>query len=112
GVGNWMADEISWRIPCHPGMRLQEIDLARVRTVSRQVCRGALRHVADKNAPRDGARGFSPGRYVEQVPPRSWLFQHRWKAGGYCPRCRSSLARGTIATRTTAWCPTCQPEEA
>ena len=111
GVGNWMADEICWRLPCHPGIRLQELDLARVRTVSRQVCRGALRHVADKNAPRDGARGFSPGHYVEQVPPRSWLFQHRWKAGGCCPRCRSSLARGTIATRTTAWCPTCQPED-
>lgn len=112
GVGNWMADEICWRLPCHPGIRLQALDLARLRTVSRQVCRGALRHVADKNAPLDRARGFSPGRYVEQVPPRSWLFQHRWKAGGCCPRCHSSLARGTIATRTTAWCPTCQPEEA
>ncbi|MCH2063880.1 MAG: hypothetical protein MK194_09160 [Roseibacillus sp.] len=110
GVGNWMADEICWRIPCHPGTRLQELNLARLRTVSRQVCRGALHHVADKNPPRDGTRGFSPGSYVEQVPPRRWLFQHRWKAGGSCPRCRSPLSRGTIATRTTAWCPTCQPE--
>ena len=109
GVGNWMADEICWRIPCHPGARLRDLDLARIRTVSRQVCRGAIRHVADKNAPRDGNEGFSPGRYVEQVPPSSWLFQHRWKAGGDCPRCHSPLNRGTIATRTTAWCPACQP---
>ena len=109
GVGNWMADEICWRIPCHPETRLRDLDLARIRSVSRQVSRGALRHVADKNAPRSGREGFSPGRYVEQVPPRSWLFQHRWKAGGCCPRCRSALDRGTIATRTTAWCPSCQP---
>ena len=109
GVGNWMADEICWRLPCYPGSHLRDLDLARVRTVSRQVCRGAIRHVADKNIPRDGGEGFSPGRYVEQVPPRSWLFQHRWKAGGSCPRCHMILARGTIATRTTAWCPACQP---
>ena len=108
GVGNWMADEICWRLPCHPADRMGDLDLAQVRKVSRQVCRGAMLHVANKNSPRDGSEGFSPGRYVEQVPPRSWLFQHRWKAGGTCPRCRSELARSTVATRTTAWCPTCQ----
>lgn len=110
GIGNWMADEICWRLHCHPGTPVQALDLALIRNVSRRVCRGALQHVADRNAPSDGARGFSPGSYVEQVPPRSWLFQHRWKAGGSCPRCRSDLERGTIATRTTAWCPSCQPE--
>lgn len=110
GIGNWMADEICWRIPCHPSTKLGDLDLALVCKVSRQVCRGAMRHVADKNAPRDGTEGFSPGRYVEQVPPRSWLFQHRWKPGGSCPRCRTELSRGTIATRTTAWCRACQAE--
>ncbi|RCL39765.1 MAG: Fpg/Nei family DNA glycosylase [Verrucomicrobia bacterium] len=109
GIGNWMADEICWRLFRFPGTPLQELDLAVIRRVSRQVCRGALRHVADKNSPRDGKRGFSPGSYVEQVPPSSWLFQHRWKAGGTCPRCHSPLERCTIATRTTAWCPRCQP---
>ncbi len=112
GIGNWMADEICWRLYSHPGTRMQTLDLARIRAVSRRVCRGALQHVADRNAPSDHARGFSPGSYVEQVPPRSWLFQHRWKAGGSCPRCHSILERGTIATRTTAWCPSCQPESA
>ena len=108
GVGNWMADEICWRLPCHPAKKLRDLELGLVRKVSRQICRGAMRHVADKNSPRDGSEGFSPGRYVEQVPPPSWLFQHRWKAGGHCPRCHSGLARGTVATRTTAWCPSCQ----
>lgn len=111
GVGNWMADEICWRLPCHPAAPLHSLDLAEFRKVCRTVCRGAMRHVADKNAPVAEAEGFSPGRYVEQVPPPSWLFQHRWKAGGACPRCKKELARGTIATRTTAWCPACQPEE-
>ena len=110
GIGNWMADEISWRLYRYPGTALRELDLAAIRQVSRQVCRGALRHIADKNSPRDGTRGFSPGSYVEQVPPSCWLFQHRWKAGGSCPRCHSTLQRGTIATRTTAWCPYCQPK--
>lgn len=109
GVGNWMADEICWRLPAHPATPLNGLDLARLRKVSRQVCRGAIRHVADKNAPRDGREGFSPGRYVEEVPPPSWLFQHRWRAGGRCPRCRNPLERSTVASRTTAWCPRCQP---
>ncbi len=108
GVGNWMADEICWRLPCHPATPAGDLEAGLLRRVSRQVCRGALRHVADRNAPRAGAEGFSPGRYVEQVPPASWLFQHRWKPGGTCPRCRSYLDRSTIASRSTAWCPACQ----
>lgn len=111
GVGNWMADEICWRLPCHPATPLKSLDLPEVRKVCRLVCRGAMRHVADKNSPVAEAEGFSPGRYVEQVPPPNWLFQHRWKARGSCPRCKSELERGTIATRTTAWCPTCQSQD-
>lgn len=108
GVGNWMADEICWRIPCHPAVPVGELDLAQLRRVSRQVCRGALRHVAERNATRAAAEGFSPGRYVDLVPPRTWLFQHRWKPGGTCPRCHSRLDRSTVASRSTAWCPACQ----
>lgn len=108
GVGNWMADEICWRLPCHPATPTGQLDLARLRRVSRQVCRGAIRHVAERNAGRASAEGFSPGRYVEQVPPATWLFQHRWRPGGVCPRCRSPLERSTVASRSTAWCPACQ----
>jgi len=108
GIGNWLADEICWRLPCHPATPAGEIDPAHLWRVIRRVCRGALRHVADRNPARDAAGGFSPGRYVERVPPPTWLFQHRWRPGGTCPRCRSSLARSTIASRSTAWCPKCQ----
>jgi len=108
GIGNWMADEICWRVPSHPAAPAGTIDPARLYRVTRQVCRGAMRHVADRNPPTPAAEGFTPGRYVRHVPPRTWLFQHRWRPDGSCPRCGSALARSTIASRTTAWCPACQ----
>ena len=108
GIGNWMADEICWRMGIYPGELCADLNPAAVRKETRFVALGALKHVAEKNmtASKDG---FAPGSYVENVPPKNWLFQHRWKTGGTCPKCKSSLARDTIATRTTAWCPTCQP---
>ena len=113
GVGNWMADEICWRMQVHPAAAIAEIDLAQLLKETRFVCRGALRHVADKNevALAKGREGFAAGGYVPLVPPRSWLFQHRWKPHGSCPRCKQELSRDTIATRTTAWCSSCQPEQ-
>ncbi|NNC89973.1 MAG: Fpg/Nei family DNA glycosylase [Akkermansiaceae bacterium] len=109
GIGNWMADEVCWRLGVFPGVAARRLDPAALRRVARQVCRGALHHVADKNHARNGADGFAPGSYVHRVPPRAWLFQHRWKPGGACPRCRTGLSRATVASRTTAWCPACQP---
>lgn len=111
GIGNWMADEICWRMGCHPATPTADLDAGSLRKEAQFVTRGAIRHVADKNEGllSDPSQGFAAGGYVSQVPPRSWLFQHRWKKGGHCPRCRTPLERATIATRTTAWCPQCQP---
>jgi len=110
GIGNWMADEICWKLRAHPSTPAGKVDPAALRRITRQVTRGAIRHVADKNAATSKicAEGFAPGSYVHLVPPSSWLFQHRWKPGGSCPRCHSALGRATIASRTTAWCPQCQ----
>lgn len=110
GVGNWMADEICWKLEAHPATPAGRIDPGALRREARQICRGALRHIADKNSAESKIRteGFAPGSYVHLVPPRSWLFQHRWKPGGSCPRCHRTLARATVASRTTAWCPGCQ----
>lgn len=112
GIGNWMADEISWRLGCHPATPTAELEAVTLRKETQFVTRGALRHVADKNEGLlpDPSQGFSAGGYVSQVPPKNWLFQHRWKKGGHCPRCNAELARATIASRTTAWCPICQPK--
>ena len=109
GVGNWMADEICWRLKVYPGVPARRLDPAAVRRVTREVCRGALRHVADKNHAPKAGEGFAPGSYVHRVPPANWLFQHRWKPGGDCPRCKTGLSRAAVASRTTAWCPVCQP---
>lgn len=110
GIGNWMADEICWRLKLHPATATAKLDAASLRRETRFVTRGALKHITDGNEKllADASKGFSAGGYVSHVPPESWLFQHRWRKGGHCPKCKSELARGTIATRTTAWCPQCQ----
>ncbi len=110
GIGNWMADEICWRLGLHPGIPTAQLDAASLRKEIRFVTLGALKHVAEKNETAS-TDGFAPGSYVSNVPPKNWLFQHRWKKGGTCPKCKSDLARDTIASRTTAWCPTCQQIE-
>ncbi len=107
GIGNWMADEICWRLGLHPGIPTAQLDPAPLRKEIRFVTLGALKHVAEKNSSAS-SDGFAPGSYVANVPPKNWLFQHRWKKGGTCPKCKTDLARDTIASRTTAWCPTCQ----
>jgi len=107
GIGNWMADEICWRLRTHPATSTKNFDATSLRKEVRFVTFGALKHVADKNSSASQT-GFAPGKYVNHVPPKNWLFQHRWKKGGSCPRCHHALNRDTIATRTTAWCPQCQ----
>jgi len=95
GIGNWMADEICWREhlpPDTPSGQLDESQIRSLRNTIRQVCRQALRVIGD---------GW-------KTPPPSWLFQHRWKEGGSCPRCQNPLQRHPIGGRTTCWCPKCQ----
>jgi formamidopyrimidine-DNA glycosylase len=97
GVGNWLADEILWCARLHPAKRGGDISEKQQRTLWREirrVCRETIRQI-DEN-----------WNY-----PKSWLFQHRWRPGGKCPRCRTTLARDTIGGRTTCWCPHCQPVE-
>jgi formamidopyrimidine-DNA glycosylase len=95
GVGNWMADEIIWQMKVNPAMRAgdlsgsQEHDLWRT---SRAICRTALKTIG-----------------VDwSEPPKNWLIHRRWQKGGRCPRDGALLDHGTIAGRTTAWCPVCQ----
>jgi len=93
GVGNWMADEILWQAridPATPGGKIE--DVAGLRKTTRSVCQKALKIIGTDWSD----------------PPTSWLFSHRWKEGGYCPRCGLELARDTIGGRTTCWCAHCQ----
>jgi formamidopyrimidine-DNA glycosylase len=97
GIGNWMADEICWRLQIPPATRSGELtdeQLDAVWKITRQVSRDALRVIGDD----------------WNTPPNSWLFNHRWKDGGNCPRrgCGTGLERADLRGRTTCWCPQCQ----
>ena len=95
GVGNWMADEILWRCRLHPARKAGTLDAEETETLyleTKKLCRDALRIIGTKY-----------GR-----PPASWLFRHRWRRGGKCPRDGSVLRREEIGGRTTAWCLKCQ----
>lgn len=96
GIGNWMADEICFRVRLHPAERLQNLSLALRQELwrsTRKVARDALRVIGTDWS----------------TPPPSWLFNHRWRKGGTCPRDGSPLIRDSVAGRTTAFCPLCQP---
>jgi formamidopyrimidine-DNA glycosylase len=95
GIGNWMADEIMWQIKLHPATRAGDLTLPQQHDLwrtSRAICRTALRTIG-----------------VDwSEPPSDWLIHRRWQKKGRCPRDGTFLHHGTIAGRTTAWCPVCQ----
>lgn len=92
GLGNWMADEILWRAEIHPATLPGDLDDAAVKRLYRrirEVCRDAIRVIAPDWSP----------------PPSSWLFPHRWKDGGTCPKTGRPLERIRIAGRTACFSP-------
>ncbi len=95
GVGNWMADEILWRArirPTCPAGRVRGRKLSDLFTAVKEVGSDAMAVIA-----------------VDwKDPPDSWLFNHRWKDGGRCPRTGRPLIRQRIRGRTTCWSPAWQ----
>ena len=97
GIGNWMADEICWKLQIAPQTlagNLSDTQLDAIWKAARQISREALRVI-----------GTDWGDL-----PDSWLMNHRWRDGGVCPRrgCRAALMREDLRGRTTCWCPRCQ----
>jgi formamidopyrimidine-DNA glycosylase len=97
GIGNWMADEILWRLQWSPARTGQTLTPKEIQALHRTV-----RHLA-RQALRIIGTDWSD-------PPDNWLFQHRWKDGGFCPRDGTELLRAELGGRTTCWCPVCQVE--
>lgn len=90
GVGNWMADEILWKARIRPSRNASSLGEKELNSLFRAlkfVCSGAMKYIATD--------------YSD--PPKSWLFQHRWKEGGICPKTGKKLSRSTIGGRTTCW---------
>lgn len=92
GIGNWMADEILWRAGFHPSAHAGNFGPKSIRLLYktlRKVCRDAYRVIG---------KDWSD-------PPDGWLFNHRWKKGGRCPKTKVLLERKTIGGRTSCWSP-------
>lgn len=107
GIGNWMADEILWHAAIHPARPAGSLNPAEVRRLwreCRQVSRAALRVIA--------GRGDRIPPDLNVGIPRTWLFKHRWRPGGTCPKTGRPLAHATIAGRTTCWSPARQKSAA
>ncbi len=94
GVGNWMADEILWRVKMHPATLCGALGAESVAALWRGVRRVARLSIDTID---------DDWNY-----PDTWLFSHRWEPGGHCPRCDAPLSRDAIGGRTTCWCPRCQ----
>lgn len=100
GIGNWMADEILWRAAIHPKRPAGSLQPPEVRRLHRE-CRKVSRLALDTIA---GEGRYLPPDLNAHIP-RSWLFWHRWKDGGLCPRTRQPLVREEVGGRTTCWSP-------
>lgn len=93
GLGNLTVDEVLWQCRIHPRRPVNSLDDTEVDRLYEVIRRVLRRWVA----------GYG------QVPRTGQWFIHARDVGGPCPRCRGPLARGTVAGRTTYWCPSCQP---
>lgn len=98
GIGNWMADEILWRAAIHPAMPAGSISPRKVTTLLKEI----------KAVSQDAMHVIGTDW---STPPDSWLFNHRWKDGGTCPKTGKPLERDDIGGRTTCWSPARQKLE-
>ncbi|MFW6353699.1 MAG: Fpg/Nei family DNA glycosylase [Verrucomicrobiota bacterium] len=104
GIGNWMADEILWRArirPDCPAGRIAGRKLSELFDAIREVASDAMREIAE-----DGRSILS--HELSKELPETWLFNHRWRDGGHCPRTGKALVREAIGGRTTCWSPAWQ----
>ena len=96
GIGNWMGDEILWRAGLHPSIlagNLGDAQMLQLFNRIKEVAADALRVIGTN----------------WKDPPQTWLFPHRWKDGGTCPRTGSPLVRERIGGRTTCYSLAAQP---
>lgn len=95
GIGNWMADEILWRARIHPeacGNNLSLYKRSRLFAEIKAVTADALSVIGTN----------------WDDPPDSWLFNHRWRRGGFCPVSGKPLETITVGGRTTCYSPAIQ----
>ncbi|HTO02096.1 MAG TPA: DNA-formamidopyrimidine glycosylase family protein [Opitutus sp.] len=100
GIGNWMADEILWRATIHPKRLAGSLTVTEIQILWRE-CRRVCRQALDKIA----GNGDDLPPDLNLNIPETWLFRHRWRAGGRCPLTGVRLIREEVGGRTTCWSP-------
>jgi formamidopyrimidine-DNA glycosylase len=103
GVGNIYASEALWRAKIRPTRRAKKLTPADAKLLARAV-RDVLLHALRRGG--TSLKDFvdADGREGENA---EYLRVYD-RAGGPCPRCRTSIIRKVIQGRATYFCPTCQ----
>ena len=95
GLGNLLSDELCWQVRVHPATACTEVD------------DDVWDAIADELA-----RAIDVGLDLGHVPTTDgFLLDVRGEEDASCPRhADTTLRSGTIAGRTSYWCPACQPD--
>ena len=117
GIGNIYASEALFlaRIaPTLPARTLNPRQIQALTSAIRHVLRLAIRRGStipldwEGTGPRDGLFYYGrPGQTQTAGEERLRVYD---RAGRPCPRCRTSIRRITLASRSTYFCPNCQPQ--
>jgi len=93
GVGNWIADELLFRINLHPETELSKLSLQQKKELHKalqKLLKQAISYKTNKG-------NFHP----------KWFVNHRVKDGS-CPQCETTLSKKEIGGRSTYFCENCQ----
>jgi len=103
GLGNIQVTEALFLARIHPSRRADRIAAGEIR----RLCRAIRTSLARTLAMNSGDKIT----YVEETKRIENPFRVYGKAGAPCPRCSTTLRKLTIAGRTSAFCPSCQPRK-
>jgi formamidopyrimidine-DNA glycosylase len=104
GLGNIQATEALFLARVHPARRADSLTRAEVDRVRR----GIAKSLASTLAMNRGDKIT----YVEESKRVENPFLVYGKASSPCPKCRTPLKKMVIGSRTSAFCPSCQPRVA
>ncbi len=105
GLGNIYCDESLFRAGIHPLTPASDLDNSQVAALSRSI-RAVLRQAID-------AGGSSLRDYLNADGEPGWFHvRHRVydREDEPCKKCRTPIERVVVASRSTHFCPRCQPE--
>ena len=100
GLGNIQVTDALYLAKIHPLRSTASLTSAEVTALSKAIRKSLLRTLAMNRGDKIV--------YVEESQRRENPFYIYGKAGQPCPRCKTTLRKISIASRTTAFCPHCQ----